>query len=56
MLEDLAKGSIEDNELPSSLSAKAFEGKIDTTHPILAGHSFGAATTILALSKDSRFK
>lgn len=56
MLENLANGSIEDNDLPSPLPVKDFEGKIDTSQPILAGHSFGAAATILALSKDTRFK
>ncbi|RXG58800.1 Platelet-activating factor acetylhydrolase [Armadillidium vulgare] len=56
VLENLANGSIEDNDLPSPLPVKDFEGKIDTSQPILAGHSFGAAATILALSKDTRFK
>lgn len=29
---------------------------MDLTSPVVAGHSFGGATTLLALSKDDRFK
>jgi len=31
------------------------QGRVDLTKPIVAGHSYGGATTLLALSQDSRF-
>ena len=33
-----------------------FKGVMDTTKPIIAGHSFGGATTLLTLAEDTRFK
>ena len=31
-----------------------FKGQVDMTSPVAAGHSFGGATTLLALQKDKR--
>ena len=33
-----------------------FKGQVDMTSPVAAGHSFGGATTLLALQKDKRYK
>ena len=33
-----------------------FENKMDVSNPVIAGQSFGGATTILALIEDERFK
>ena len=33
-----------------------FKDVMDITRPVIAGHSFGGATTVLALIKDERFK
>ena len=44
---------------PSSLPIpefSQFNGVMDTTKPIIAGHSFGGATTLLTLAEDTRFK
>ena len=32
------------------------QGILDLTNPVLAGHSFGAATTLRTLAEDKRFK
>ena len=31
-----------------------FKNTMDISNPIMAGHSYGGATTLMALSKDSR--
>ena len=33
-----------------------FKDQVDMTSPVAAGHSFGGATTLLALQKDKRYK
>ena len=33
-----------------------FRDSMDVTQPVIAGHSFGGATTILVLAEDTRFK
>lgn len=35
---------------------KMFENSMDVSQPVLAGHSYGGATTLMTLSRDNRFK
>ena len=46
--------AIESNETDSS-NLSSFKDKLDISKPIMSGHSFGGATTLLALAEDSRF-
>jgi len=46
--------AIESNETDSS-NLSSFKDKLDVSKPIMSGHSFGGATTLLALAEDSRF-
>lgn len=54
-LERLDRGEAGGNELPSALPPKAFEGKVDASRALLAGHSFGGAAALLGLARDPRF-
>ena len=60
LLLDLAeKGKVPKNSLPhshvSSLVMELLAKCIDPIKPMMAGHSFGGATTVLTLAKDPRF-
>ena len=55
ILEKLNQGGIE-NELPSKFSIATIKGRLDLDKAVIAGHSFGGATTISTLSQDKRFK
>lgn len=39
-----------------SENLSSFKEKLDVSKPIMSGHSFGGATTLLTLAEDSRFK
>ena len=58
LMEELEKGSNVSNVLEdrSEYDLSMFRNSLDISNPIMAGHSYGGATTLMALSKDSRFK
>jgi len=58
LVTSLAKGDRVKNVLPNSceFDLSMFQTRLDLSSPVLAGHSFGGATTLLGLSKDQRFK
>ena len=41
---------------PSSPNLIQFKGVMNVSQPIMSGHSFGGATTLLTLAEDTRFK
>jgi len=53
----LSLGETVTNVLPDSemFDLTMFRGRLDLSKPVLAGHSYGGATTLLTLSKDTRF-
>lgn len=53
---DINAGKPVTNALPSSFDWSLLKGSIDIHKVAAAGHSFGAATAIKALGRDSRFK
>lgn len=61
ILENLNRGQVPENLLVIAGGAehgdvlRQFEGALDLSSPVMAGHSFGGATTCLALARDERF-
>jgi len=55
MLESLNAGNLE-NVLPSSFDLTCFKDRIDLSSMCMMGHSFGGATTLLAMANDQRLK
>ncbi len=58
---DIQAGNAVDNIMPVSYHYETpdltdFKGAMDLTKPVMAGHSFGGATTLLTLGLDPRFK
>ncbi|EEB14848.1 Platelet-activating factor acetylhydrolase precursor, putative [Pediculus humanus corporis] len=56
ILENLNSGNDIGNILKSDFDLKQFKNRLDFTKPIMMGHSFGGATTLLTLGTDPRFK
>jgi len=56
LLHLLNDGKQIDNVLLTTNDLIQFKGILDLTNPVLAGHSFGAATTLRTLAEDKRFK
>ena len=56
LMEELEKGSNVSNVLEdrSEYDLTMFKNTMDISNPIMAGHSYGGATTLMALSRDSR--
>nr|XP_027220091.1 platelet-activating factor acetylhydrolase 2, cytoplasmic-like isoform X1 [Penaeus vannamei]XP_027220092.1 platelet-activating factor acetylhydrolase 2, cytoplasmic-like isoform X1 [Penaeus vannamei] len=54
VLEKLNKGGVK-NDLPSTFDLEQLAGRLDLSKPIMAGHSFGGATTLCILAEDKRF-
>ena len=56
LMEELNKGSNVSNVLEdrAEYDLTMFKNTMDISNPIMAGHSYGGATTLMALSKDSR--
>ena len=56
LMEELEKGSNVSNVLEdrSEYDLRMFKNTMDISNPIMAGHSYGGATTLMTLSKDSR--
>ncbi|XP_069169592.1 platelet-activating factor acetylhydrolase [Procambarus clarkii] len=44
------------NELASDFNLHQLRGRLDLSHPVMAGHSFGGVTAIATLASDQRFK
>jgi len=53
---DINKGKDVGNILDEKGDLSMFVDRLDLSDPIAAGHSFGGATTLLALQNDSRFR
>ena len=45
-----------DQTTPNYFNPHDFRDSMDTTSPVICGHSFGGATTLMALASDPRFK
>ncbi|KAK6630418.1 hypothetical protein RUM43_014763 [Polyplax serrata] len=56
LLEDLNAGKDIGNILNSSIDLGQFRNRLDLSKPIMMGHSFGGATSLLTLGTDSRFR
>ncbi|XP_078423306.1 platelet-activating factor acetylhydrolase 2, cytoplasmic-like [Cetorhinus maximus] len=56
LLTDINDGKLIKNALPGDLDLSVMKGCIDLERVAVMGHSFGGATAILAVAKDSRFK
>ena len=57
-MEELNKGSNVTNVLEdaSEFDLSMFKSRMNTEKPILSGHSYGGATTVMTLARDKRFK
>ena len=58
LMEELNKGSNVTNVLEdaSEFDLSMFKSRMNTEKPILSGHSYGGATTVMTLARDKRFK
>uniref|UniRef100_A0A1B6DX37 1-alkyl-2-acetylglycerophosphocholine esterase n=1 Tax=Clastoptera arizonana TaxID=38151 RepID=A0A1B6DX37_9HEMI len=55
-LEEIQDGTAEKIVIPTKFDVLKFKNCLDLSKVALMGHSFGGATSLLALSMDSRFK
>ena len=58
LVEELNKGSNITNVLEDAgdFELGLLAGSMDTSQPVMAGHSYGGATTLMTLAQDARFK
>ena len=58
LVEELNKGSNITNVLEDAgdFELGLLAGTMDTSQPVMAGHSYGGATTLMTLAQDARFK
>jgi len=54
----LANGDQVDNVLPQAadFDLSVWKGNLDLSRPVMAGHSYGGATTLLTMATDARFQ
>ncbi|PIK42123.1 putative platelet-activating factor acetylhydrolase-like [Apostichopus japonicus] len=55
-LTDMHDGKEVENIMPDKFDFTQLQGKLDLDRVAICGHSFGGGTSIVAMSKDSRFK